>query len=250
MQPLRNAEARARIEIELLRRSLVPRIDRLEAAARPAEAPKAWPARLVGWMGSALPQLIGSAVMLVLGFMVKDSVDFAIRQQQLQLSYLAQMKAELVEMAKTGAAAEDIERSAMLLAAFGRPAAMPLINELRYGGNRAVGAEAGLRALAFADPDSVCRLLLRAMESAAVGFDAESHAGAVRLLVASECTRALPMLRRQLGEANLLAKTPADARGSGFLSEVPTTPQLKAVIRELEGAIPRLEALRPLWSWP
>ena len=254
----RDSSWRTHLEIEKVRRTLAERIDRLETPAD-ASPPKGWRARLgaglarVGkWMGPALPQLITSVVMLFLALWVKDSVDLAIKQQQLQLSYLAQMKAELVEMAKDDAPQTTVERSAMLVAAFGKPAVMPLINELRHGGNRAVGGEAGLRALAFTDAESVCDILQRALQSPAPLFTAEGLMAAVRTLGAAGCRSALPTLRSALQTAREARKgSEVDAVAAlKLVSETPTVPQLKNLIKALEDNVASIESRKAgFWQW-
>lgn len=191
------SERLARLEAELSR--LQPSHDRLEKRERgaPRRSRQGF-ARFFAWIGPAMPQLLASVVMLVLGFWIKDSVDLAIRQQELQLSFVKEMKEQLEAMAKKEATLEDIERAAVLVAAFGQPAVMPLLNELRYGGNRALGAESGLRALAFMNTEAVCELVPRVVASPARMLAWEGHMGAARILAAGKCTAALPVLRAHI----------------------------------------------------
>lgn len=256
MAQVREDRWRTHLEIEQVRRSLGERIDRIEAAAaasatRPGGTGlRARAAGLVKWMGPALPQLVTSAVMLVLAFWIKDSVDLAIRQQQLQLSYIEKMKTELVEMAREGAPIGTVERSAMMVAAFGKPAIMPLVNELRAGGNRAIGAEAGLRSLAFTDAEPLCDILLRALQAPTRLFAAEGLMAAVRTLGAAGCASALPTLRRQLQTAQAARKGAQidAAEALKLVSEPPTVPQLKELITVLEQNVGAIEA-RPRTLW-
>lgn len=249
---------RTHLEIEQVRRSLGERIDKIEVgASEPATRPvgAGLGARAVGvvkWMGPALPQLVTSVVMLVLAFWVKDSVDLAIKQQQLQLSYIEKMQTELVEMAKEGAPIGMVERSALMVAAFGKPAIMPLVNELRAGGNRAIGAEAGLRSLAFTDADPLCDIMLRALEAPTRLFAAEGLMAAVRTLGAAGCASAQPTLRWQLETARKARKgAQVDAAEAlKLVSEPPTVPQLKELITVLEQNVAAIESRpRSLWRW-
>src|SRR2546427_601708 len=157
--------ARLEAELERLRPTLHERLERLEAAV--ARPPAKRLARFLAWMGPELPKFLAAAVLLLIAYWVKDSVDLAVKQQQLQLSYAKEMKGELEAMAKAKADVTDVERAAVLVSAFGQPAVLPLLNELRYGGNRALGAEAGLRSLAFMHPGAVCDAVERAMSSPA-----------------------------------------------------------------------------------
>ncbi len=220
--------------------------DRLEKLEKVSEKPaKKGAARLVAWMGPALPQLIGSAVMLVIAFWVKDSVDLAIKQQQLQLSYVKEMNEQLVAMATTDAALADVERAAVLVAAFGQPAVMPLMNELRYGGNRALGAEAGLRSLAFMNPDTVCGLVPRVAGSPAKMLGWEGQMVSARILAAGSCASALKILREQerlVSEVRAGRAKPETL--SAIVNDVPSVTQQKEWLKSLEESIAILSALR------
>lgn len=244
---------RARIELERVRTDLARRLDALESAAKAPPAPLAPTSRLralgtgfVKWMGGALPQLLTGLVTLVIAFWIKDSVDIAIKQQQLQLSYVEKMKSEMSEMANA-ASPQAAERSAMLIATFGRPAIMPLVNELQYGGNRLLGAEVGLRSLAFTDTDAVCDVVRRALESPARLFGIEGYMAAARTLAAAGCAPALPSLRRHLAlvQEALDDRNPAKARA--FVRETPEVTHLKEMKKAIENAISDIEIQRPRW---
>jgi hypothetical protein len=231
----------ARIEAEQaqLTPSLRARLEKLEKTAE--EKPGSGYMRFVKWMGQALPSLIGSLVLLGVGYMLKDSLDLAIKQQTLQLSYVKEMKEQLLAMAKEGAKPEDIERAAVLVAGFGQPAVLPLMNELRYGGNRALGAESGLRSLAFMQPESVCAVVLRVLESPAQLLGWEGHAAAARTLAGANCSAALPVLQKH---AAMLGPA-ANGRVvdvTALVSDKPNLLQQKEWLRELERSVARLSA--------
>ena len=155
-------------------------------------------------MGPVLPQLISSIVMLLIALGVKDSVDHAIKRQELQLSYVKEMEVHLIAMAKADAGQEDVERAGVLVSVFGQPAVMPLMNELRYKGNRNLGAQAGLRSLAFMNCDAICNIVPRVVSSPARTLDWEGMMVSAEVLAAGNCVSALPILReheRRLNEA-------------------------------------------------
>lgn len=192
---------RLRWELEQTRHVLLQRIERLEdrPPPTPPPAPPPNPAlRLVAWMGPALPALVGSVVVLVLGYWIKDSVDLAIRQQQLQLSYVKEMQPLLEKLGHSGEGeigAAGKEQIAILVAGFGEPAVMPLANELRYTGSRLQSAEAGLRTLALTDADALCRRLPAVVASVPPLLGWQGHQAAVGVISAARCTEALPLLR-------------------------------------------------------
>ena len=232
---------RIELELERLRPSLHDRLEKLEKAAdQPA---KKGLARVLAWMGPALPQLITSLVILFVGLKVKDSVDLAIKQQQLQLSYVKEMKEQLVAMAATDAGLDAVERAAVLVAAFGQPAVMPLMNELRYGGNRALGAEAGLRSLAFMSPDAVCQIVPRVVASPARMLGWEGQMVAARVLAAADCAKALPLLREQERLLTDARAGKADSL-SPIVNEVPSVTQQKEWLRSLQESIAILSGAR------
>jgi hypothetical protein len=231
--------ARLEAEVERLRPTLHERLARLEAAA--AKPPATGFARFLAWMGPELPKLLGAAVLVLIAWWVKDSVDLAVKQQQLQLSYVKEMKAELDAMAKPNASDKDIERAAIVVSAFGEPAVLPLLNELRFGGNRALGAQSGLRWLAFMHPATVCEAVERAMSSPARVFAWEAQMLSAGILAAANCRSALPLLREQ---ARALAAVRAGSAQEmpGVAEKMPGVPQLKAWERVLEESIAALQA--------
>jgi len=235
-------ERLTRIEAELdrLRPTLCERLDKLERTAD--KPPAKGITRFVAWMGPALPQLIGGAVLLAIAFWVKDSVDLAIRQQQLQLSYATEMKEQLETMAKDKATLDEVERAAVLVAGFGQPAVLPLMNELRHSGNRTLGAEAGLRSLAFMHPEAVCGLVLRVMKSPTRTLGWEGQMVASRTLAAASCASALPELGKHQ-RVVCKAVQDGDKQGlSALVKDAPGVTQQKEWLRSLEESIENLSA--------
>jgi hypothetical protein len=235
-------------ELAQLRQTLERRVATLEGAAglRPGRL-----GRFAAFMGPALPQFITGLIVLVVGFALKDSVDLAIRQQQLQLSFVTSMKAGLDEMARERAPLASVEQAAVVLASFGRPAILPLINELRQGGNRTIGAEAGLATLALTEPEEVCRLVLRSLARSSQLFDAEGYGAAVRILVAGDCSRALDTLAahaerasRLLAELEKAVAEGKPAPGVPWLRVAPTVPQLRELTNTLASSVAALKPSR------
>src|SRR6266404_4163634 len=92
--------ARLEAEIEALKLSLAERLDNLEAASEGRDnTPKSRIGKLFAWMGDEGPKLIVAVVLLVMGYWIKDSVDLAIKRQQLQLDSTKQMQSQLEIMA-------------------------------------------------------------------------------------------------------------------------------------------------------
>lgn len=160
-----------------------------------AAVPKPWPARALGWMGAEAPKLIASIVILVLGFWIKDSVDLAIKQRQLDLSYTKEMLALLQKLTEE----EDLGKlnnNAVVLASFGEPALPALLMELRRPDLHAVSALRGLEAMAVREPQTLCRVLPPLLLKRNQHYDIGAHRSLVGLIGDNGCDKALPQLRR------------------------------------------------------
>ena len=164
----------------------------MEASAPP---PKPWPAHLLGWMGAEAPKLVASIVILVLGFWIKDSVDLAIKQRQLDLSYTKEMLGLLQKLTEE----EDLDKlrnSAVVLASFGEPALPALLMELRRPGLHALAAVWGLEAVAVREPETLCRVLPPLLLKRNRHYDIGAHRELLGLVGDNGCRKALPQLRR------------------------------------------------------
>lgn len=181
--------------------SLEERLARLEAGSAAPPPPRTWPARFAGWMGAELPKLLGAVVILVLGFALKDSVDLAIKQRQLDLSYTKEMQGLLQQLYGQGREAgrapteAELRSAAILLAAYGEPALPGLLSALRGSGLDALAAAEGLNALALREPGPVCAALPRVL-GLRRQYPWQSHELAVQMLGQHGCRAAGPALRR------------------------------------------------------
>lgn len=161
----------------------------------PAPPPKPLPARFLGWMGAEAPKLLAGIVTLVLGFWIKDSVDLAVKQGQLNLSYTKEMLVVLQKLTEE----EDLGKlynSAVVLASFGEPALPALLMELRKSDLHAVAATRGLEAMAVRDPELLCRVLPPLLLKRNQHYDISAHRTLVGLIGDNGCRKALPQLRR------------------------------------------------------
>ncbi len=135
---------------------------------------------------------LASAVLVaVVGYFLTGSVNNAIQRQQLQLSNVKEMRDLLVQITSSDQA--QAEAAAFTLAAFGRPAAPPLMAALVAGGEvRGPAAETALRAIGLNDPDAVCGPARRIVDNRTGRFSWLAHIAAMRLLGDLDCREALP----------------------------------------------------------
>jgi hypothetical protein len=209
-------------------------------AAAPAPI-KSRTGRVLAWMGAEAPKLIASIVVLVLGFWIKDSVDLAIKQRQLDLSYTKEMLGLLQKLTEE----EDVDKlsnNAVVLASFGEPALPALLTALRRPGLHAVAAKRGLEAMAVREPGTLCRLLPPLLLKRNQHYDLGGHRTLVELIGDNGCTKALPQLRRYRDLVNAAVAGKPDALreriGGEIAAPAEAYPRLKKTVDE---AIANLE---------
>ncbi|KQV95553.1 hypothetical protein [Pelomonas sp. Root1237] len=207
----------------------------------PASPPKPWPARILGWMGAEAPKLLASVVVLVLGFWIKDSVDLAIKQRQLDLSYTKEMQSLLQKLSEE----EDVTKlknTAVVLASFGEPALPALLIELRRSDLHGVAAGHGLEAMAVREPDLLCRVLPPLLLKRNQHYEIGAHRTLLSLIGDNGCTKALPQLRRYRDFVNAAVAGKPDELRQRLRGEIAAPaeayPRLKQAVDE---AIANLE---------
>jgi len=184
-----NAERIERLEREIA--DLAPTLrERLESLEK-RPAPKPLNNRLWGLAEKAIVPV----VLLVLGFVLKDSVELALKRQQLELAAASQIQ-ELVQ--KLGSDDRAVSQSAAVtLATFGDFATIALARELQEEGTvGAVAAEEGLRSLALSGSPAACEVLLRILSNRTQLYDWRTHRRVARLLGELECHAAHGELER------------------------------------------------------
>jgi hypothetical protein len=179
-------------ELEQLKPSLNERVERLE---RGLKQYKKIGMRLLEIFGQSLIPIISGGIILLLGYWVKDSVDQALARQQLRLSYVTEMQELIEKMSEPGASRAQIEAAALVLATFGEPAVVPLINELQIEGSvRALAAESGLRAMALTAPSGACKILRKVLDNRTRLYHWKTHQRVIGLLGDIGCKDTLPTL--------------------------------------------------------
>jgi hypothetical protein len=179
-------------QLEILKSGLGERLDKLEGQKK---KPTTLGQRLLDILAQALVPIISGGVILLLGYGLKDSVDQALRREQLNLSYASQMQELLEKMRAPGATREQAEAAAQVLATFGNPAVAPLVSELQFEGLRSLAAEGALRTMALTTAESACEVLPRVLDNRSRLYDWQTHQRAIRLLGDLECSGAAEGLR-------------------------------------------------------
>jgi hypothetical protein len=130
-------------------------------------------------------------VLAVIGFVLKDTVDQALRERQIQLEAVKEMEKLAPDLQKNDLVRIDAQAKAAQLAAFGRYSVPFFVNILEIGSqNATLGAEEGLRMVARSEPWSVCSALQAVIRSRSGLYRWQTHLAALEILGQAECKQA------------------------------------------------------------
>jgi len=143
------------------------------------------------WILDVLKTLLPSIVLALLGFALKDTVDQALREREIQLEAVKEMEKLVPDLQKTDLIRADAQAKAAQLAAFGRYSVPFFVNILEVGNqNAGVGAEDGLRMVARSEPAPVCAALQTVIQSRSGLYHWQTHLSALEILGQAGCTKA------------------------------------------------------------
>ncbi len=185
--------------------------DRLLAAER-AQSPPSNARQLREWM-QALGPYIAPLVVLVLGVLISNNIEDALKRETLDLQYAGGMRELIAGFDK----AEDqgaADANAIGLAMFGRYAIVPLVERLERGDTAPVAAERGLRMIGANHAAAACPMFLAVLEDRGRRYRWQTHRTMVRLLGQSGCVDAIDGLARFAAAAD--AATASEAALATF----------------------------------
>jgi hypothetical protein len=143
------------------------------------------------WILDVLKTLLPSVVLAVSGFVLKDTVDQALRERQIQLEAVKEMEKLAPDLQKNDLVRIDAQAKAAQLAAFGRYSVPFFVNILEIGSqNATLGAEEGLRMVARSEPSTVCSTLQAVIRSRSGLYRWQTHLAALEILGQAECKQA------------------------------------------------------------
>ena len=214
---------------------LIERIESLEhrlQERRPAAGePSAW------W--STLAPILTPVVLLVLGYWLTDSINLALKKQELQADTVSAMQKLLSQMNKQDLTGAEAESVAIALAAYGHFAVTPLIHELSSPTpERSLAAQRALGLLSLSRPPELCRQLTRLLQNRTQLFSWQTHRKTLRLLGQVNCRESLPVLEEY-------ARAVENAKTDSGLAEFqkwfepkfpPTRESVKLIEKDIEQA--------------
>ena len=145
----------------------------------------------------ALSPFVTALVIFVIGFILKDSVAQALDREKLDLSYVTNVR-ELIQGFDKAQEQSAADSNAIALAMYGKFSLVPLIERLQGGDVAQLAAERGLRIVGASDPAASCAAFTRVLVDPARRYTWHTHEAAVRLMGASECVPAVPVLESYL----------------------------------------------------
>jgi hypothetical protein len=162
------------------------RLKKIEDGLKEKSGKAAW-----AWILDILKTLLPSIVLAVLGFALKDSVDQALKEREIQLAAVKEMEALAPDLQKTDLAKPDALAKAAQLAAYGRYSVPFFVNVLEVGNEYAVaGAEDGLRMVARSEPHAVCEAMQRVIQNRTGLYQWQTQLSGLKILGQAGCTKA------------------------------------------------------------
>lgn len=206
----RIAALEARLEQALAIDARLRALDDRMGAAERAQAPPGMLRGLRDWL-QALGPYIAPAVVLILGIVINNSVEDALKREALDLQYASGMR-DLVLKFDNAPDQAAADANAIGLAMYGRYAIVPLVDRLEGGDIGPLAAEKGLRMIGLNHTDAACPMFVAVLADRGRRYRWQTQRTVVRLLGQSDCRSAAPALAR-------LAQEAADANGETGLAQ-------------------------------
>jgi hypothetical protein len=144
------------------------------------------------WIQTLGPYLSG-LIILIVGFWLKDSVTMAFQREQIDLSYVKDVRG-LIENFDKATEQSSADTNAIALAMYGKFALVPLIERLETGDVAKIAAERGLRLIGANQPEAACPRFANLLDDPSPRFTWQTHKTIVRLLGSSGCIQDIGLL--------------------------------------------------------
>lgn len=130
---------------------------------------------------AAFAPLISGVVVAIVAYLLTDSVNTALKREELQLSNVTEMRALLLSL--QGPKEEEWRAAAAALSAFGVAAVPPLVASLTTADEiRTTLIETSLRGIGMSYPKAVCTPMIAVLDNRTARFTWLMHKSAIRLI--------------------------------------------------------------------
>ena len=174
-------------------------------------------------------------------------VSEALKERQLQLSNVTEMRGLLLEISKANTSNDDAEKFGYTLAAFGQPAVTPLIGLLHSKRDwDHLAAFSGLRAIGFAERGAICDPLIHVIRNRTQLFSWTVQRDVIRVLAEADCEKATKAIEEYRKLAEAARATPGLEAYRRIVAAQPQPNEASAdeVAKECGMAVDRLHALQ------
>lgn len=174
----------ATIELQKIDQSLRDLTCAVKKLSETAPKKSKWLSGIVEFLKLIIPGLI----LFWVTYSIKDSVDMALHERQLQLDYVKSMGTLAAAMQASNLTPQDATNDAIQLAAFGKYS-IPFFIHVLEGGNliSTAGASEGLHMVSMTEPDEVCRQLALVISNRSGLYKWRTHLAAMQLLGEAGC---------------------------------------------------------------
>jgi hypothetical protein len=192
------------------------------------------------WILDVLKTLLPSIVLAIVGFALKDSVDQALREREIQLAAVKEMETLVPDLQKTDLDRANAQAKAAQLAAYGRYSVPFFVNILEVGNQYAqTGAEDGLRMVARSEPDAVCTTLRTVIQNRTGLYQWQTHLSALKILGQAGCTNACRDVARFHDTMSSVNNY------QGWVSSPPIQTEYDKVSKQAVDTLAQLNSLKP-----
>jgi len=207
--------------------------------------------RVVSWVLDLLKALVPGVVLAVIGFVLNDTVNQALKERELQIDAIKDMQTLSGDLQKSNITRDEALAQAAELAAYGKYSAPFFINVLEvgneYGG---LGALQGLRMVARSEPIVVCDLAAAVIRNRTGLYRWQTHLAALELIGEVRCSAATADVKDY--QATLGSHATCT---TWVTSPAPDQAEYDKVHAELQTTIAKLARPAPpapsrRWFWP
>jgi len=121
-------------------------------------------------------------VVLYLGAGITDSVETALKREEIELTGASAMRELLVNFRAVDSTEEQFEGTALALSTFGKAAVPSLLVELDRGGTLSrSAAQKGLKVIGMSHSAYTCDMLLKVLQDKSQSYSLEAHVAVIQL---------------------------------------------------------------------
>ncbi len=193
------------------------------------------------WVLDVLKAVLPGVVIAIVGFVLNDTVDHALKEHELQIDAIKSMQILSADLQKPTITKDEAQAKAAELAAYGKYSVPFFINVHEIGNEYgALGAEEGLRMVARSEPGPVCDRVTAVIRNRTGLYHWQTHLAALDLIGEVRCGAALPDVNGYQSDLNSLATLQ-----KWVANPAPDQKEYEKIHGEVQDTLDRLNARLP-----